>query len=876
MRSTAARSLVYLLLLGALLAAGLWLADALEEGVLPFQRTVTVPSGPVFSPPGGAYDETRRLRLEPTDARSKIIFATGGTVPTRTVGTLYQHPLLLDVAAPGVKVVRAREILGDDLGPVETASYVVGLDHTLPILSLVIDPIDLWDEKQGLLANTWQRGPAWERPVHLTYVDGERTFTALAGLRVHGSERFDAPKQSFRLYFRGEYGPTRLEQPLFPGHPTLEIESYDRLLLQAGDRTGRWTLFEEQLLSEVATAVGGRATQGRFVILFLNGELWGIYRLSERIDDAFVQDNFGIQSADLIRDGDIEEGDAEHWEALIDWVATHDLSDTQNLDYVAARIDLDDFTDYAILQSYFGFPAERFSAVRDRSGGRWFWLYGGWRDGWTPSLVPEATLLTLSPDEADLGLLLHRLLENPSYQRRFIARLTDLLNTALSPEAMLDRVDRLATTLTPDIAYETARWPAPTAWERNVDALREVTRRRPSLLRQEAIDALGLSGTAALSFDATPATGGRVFIGGIPTPESPWTGTYFLDSKVEVTAVPAPGYAFAGWENGLAGTTSAAITLTVEGPRSITAQFVPIPADYPALRPNDVIINELWINDDGTRYRGLDNRPIAGDWLELRVTRPRTVDLRGWRITDNDTKTGTGEGSIILPWIEALAAVPRGTTILIITTEDSANAAYFGQDDLDARDGRMILYVGNGTLDVTTDPGFGIGTGNDNVVLLAPGPSPARGDDVGVDFVAEGEEVTPFSFGVLADGVAFDAPFRGLGADDGALFTQDIHNDDGQTGWIVDPPARQTGDATGLDATNILTPGGANYRQRGRLPLSSILLGVVLAALTATIAVVLLRRARQGELSAPSPSPGRSPNGPQPGGGSGHRANRRR
>jgi hypothetical protein len=53
-------------------------------------------------------------------------------------------------------------------------------------------------------------------------------------------------------------------------------------------------------------------------------------------------------------------------------------------------------------------------------------------------------------------------------------------------------------------------------------------------------------------------------------------------------------------------------------------------------------------------------------------------------------------------------------------------------------------------------------------------------------------------------------------------------------------------------------------------------LGVVLAALTATIAVVLLRRARQGELSAPSPSPGRSPNGPQPGGGSGHRANRRR
>ena len=845
MKSKTARSLVTLLFLGLFLAAGLWLADALEEGTLPFRQGASSPGGPTFTPPAGTIDGTRRLRLEPTDARSEIIFATGGAVPTRTVGTLYQHPLLLDAAAPGVTVVRAREILGDDLGPVETASYVVGLDHSLPVLSLAVDPVDLWDAERGLLAHAWQRGPAWERPVDLTYVDGERTFAAPAGLRVHGSERFDVPKQSFRLYFRGEYGPTRLEQSLFSGHPTLEVESYDRLLLQAGDRTGRWTLLEEELLSQVATAVGGRATQGRFVLLFLNGEAWGIYRLSERIDDAFVEDNFGIQSADLIRDGDVEEGDEEHWEALVDWVATHDLSEAENLDYVAARIDLEDFTDYAILQSYFGFPAERFSAVRDRSGGRWFWLYGGWRAGWTPSLAPDETLLALPPDEADLALLLHKLLENAGYRERFVRRLTDLLNTSLSPEAMVARIDRLAATLAPDIHYETARWPAPTAWERNVEALREVARRRPGRLLAEAADALGLPGSTALTFDVTPATGGRIFIGGIAAPETPWTGTYFLESAVEVTAVPAPGYAFAGWENGLAGTTAAAITLTVEGPRSIAAQFVPIPADYPALQPNDVMINELWINDNGTRYRSLDGRPIVGDWLELRVTRPRTVDLRGWRITDNDTKTGTGEGSLIFPELDALAAVPRGTSILIIATEDSANAAYFGREDLNARDGQMVFYIGNGALDGITDPGFGIGTGNDNVVLLAPGPSPALGDDVGVDFVAEGSEVTPFSFGVLADGVVFEAPFSGLGADDGVLFTQDLHNDDGEVGWIVDPPASQTGDATGLEATNILTPGETNYRQRGPVPLSSILLGAALAGLGAAIVVVLLRIRRE-------------------------------
>ena len=41
----------------------------------------------------------------------------------------------------------------------------------------------------------------------------------------------------------------------------------------------------------------------------------------------------------------------------------------------------------------------------------------------------------------------------------------------------------------------------------------------------------------------------------------------------------------------------------------------------------------------------------------------------------------------------------------------------------------------------------------DNLVLLAPGPTPAFGDDVGIAFVAGGNAVTPASFGVLSDSV---------------------------------------------------------------------------------------------------------------------------
>jgi hypothetical protein len=64
----------------------------------------------------------------------------------------------------------------------------------------------------------------------------------------------------------------------------------------------------------------------------------------------------------------------------------------------------------------------------------------------------------------------------------------------------------------------------------------------------------------------------------------------------------------------------------------------------------------------------------------------------------------------------------------------------------------MVLHTGNGHLDAEIDPGFNLGP-QDNLVLLAPGPTQAFDDDQGIDFVAQGTAVTPVSFGVLTDGV---------------------------------------------------------------------------------------------------------------------------
>ncbi len=232
------------------------------------------------------------------------------------------------------------------------------------------------------------------------------------------------------------------------------------------------------------------------------------------------------------------------------------------------------------------------------------------------------------------------LLKNAGYRERFLRRAADLLNTTLSAAAMEEHIDRLAAQLRPDIGYETGRWAAPGGWEENVAALHRWAQQRPQQVREQSVAALGLPGTAVVTVDVAPAGPGRVDVSGVPAPALPWQGSYFLGMEAEAIAVPAPGYAFVGWEGAGQGTL---LTITVDGPRALTARFAPA-AESTAPQPNDVMIVEYWITDNGTRYASLRNRPIEGDWIELRVARAGGVDLHGWRLTDNDTKTGTAEG----------------------------------------------------------------------------------------------------------------------------------------------------------------------------------------------------------------------------------------
>lgn len=728
---------------------------------------------PAFSLPGGYYDRDIRLKIHPPHPAAQVVFTTDGRVPTHAAGTVYTQPIRLSAATPGVTVIRARAVMPDNtLGPIASASYFVGIPATLPMMSLIVDPDDLWDPDTGIYANPLQRGEDWERPVDVTYVDKDRGlgFQIPAGIRIHGqySRQFD--KKSLRLYFRQEYGVSRLEYPLFSGS---DVQSFKRLVLHNGGQDWHtfhrmnWTLIRNALAARLAFELEGYATHSQPALLFINGQPWGIYQIRERIDDRFLADHYGIEAADFIEapehmwDQVIPMGDSEHWDHLLQFIETHDLADPTNYAYVQSQVDIANFIDYNVLQIYIAntdWPHRNVRQFRPRvQGGRWHWMFWDSDHGFGTHPDSEvsadivAHLLTYN-DPYTGGrdvLLIRKLVENPVFLEQFVSRTADLLNTTLAPPSVITHVDTLAAELEPDIAYETIRWSNVNNWATSVQEMRDFARRRPDFVRQHIVEGFHLNGTAQLTVNPPTSGSGTVAVNGLLVQNLPWQGIYFQDIPLQVTAAPVPGFRFAGWDPPqLPQTPTITLTLAALGgsqstdaAQTVTPRFEPLDEHAPC--PGDVIFARV----ERTPY------PTGTAWFELLVTRPGGVDLRGWRVTDNDTKTATDEGSLIFTDDPAFARVPQGTTIRVIVTSPFAEGAEENaHHDVNTWDRTMVLYAGHGYLDVRTDSGFNLGP-RDNLVLLAPGPTPAFEDDRGIAFIAGSSAVTPASFGVLADGV---------------------------------------------------------------------------------------------------------------------------
>ena len=588
---------------------------------------------PTFSHAGGFYPSAIALTIGTGTPGEAIHFTTDGADPT-LASPLYDGAITIDTTT----VVRARVIAPGALpNSAVTASYFIDDASTLPVVSIATTPANFFSVETGIYvfgdtyeqnfphfgANFWEN---WERPVHVELIepDGTTAISADSGTRIFGGWSRGHAQRSLAFFARREYGPSSFRYRIFPQK---KINRFESFVLRNSGNDWQNTHFRDAMQTSLLEDLPVDRQAYRPARVYINGEYWGLMNLREKVNEHFLASNHADVDEDALdlleRDGRAIHGDDTHYRALVDLIATSDVSDPDVYADIQSRVDIENFVDYQAAQIYYDntdWPGNNIKFWRPRTPtGRWRWIiydtdfgFGIWNAG---NYVNNTLSFALEangpnwPNPPWSTLLLRRLTTNSEFVRLFVNRFATHMDTNFEAERVVDRIDAMAQTIQPEIPRQRQRYGSTvSAWNSQVAAMRNFARRREANVRQHLRSTFGLGSNTALTLTITPPGSGVIAVHEREVTENPWTGSYFDGLPVTVEARPHPGYQFVTWEGALAGAPPGTTIVPTTGGVEASAQF-----ELDCDASGYVVIHEINYNAPEVDGNGAD----PGDWVEI-------------------------------------------------------------------------------------------------------------------------------------------------------------------------------------------------------------------------------------------------------------------
>lgn len=435
----------------------------------------------------GSYDGVEYLDVA-LQGPGELYYTTNCTVPDRN-STPYTGPVRITETTI-FRVVCYEP--GKDASQVVDLSYFLNENDDLPVVSLVTDPDNLFSPATGIYvagyyaqttspyagANFWQD---WERSATVTLIetDGTVGFSQGCGIKIFGAYSRMNEKKSFACMFRARYGAGQLEYPLF-GEDSLPY--YESLVLRAGGQDIYNARMRDEMITSLAGDHLGLPVQAyRPVALYLNGQFWGLYYIREKLSDQYVAGHYNMNVEDVKLCQVAGTGLREYVE-VIRYANRHDLSRQEHFDYIASRVDLQNYTDYMIAQLWINNTDSSNVKFFLNDEGKWTWaLFDTDMSFSLPGVNTFQQQLKSPGDDVICRTLLLRLLMNEGYRDYFLERAAWQVNNLWTPENINGRIDEIYSQIKQSMQKDTRRWEKSYQyWENSVEGLRSFAARRNS------------------------------------------------------------------------------------------------------------------------------------------------------------------------------------------------------------------------------------------------------------------------------------------------------------------------------------------------------------------------------------------------------------
>ena len=481
-------------------------------------------------------------------------------------------------------VIRAAYLDTDgNFSEIKTESYFVGYEKKagysdINIISIVTNPENLFDDDIGIYVvgsaydgsdetdiNYNQRGLDWECAANVQLFDMERKLMLEqeCGIRIQGNSTRNYLPKSLKLYAREQYS---------------ESKRFYADLFDTGYMADTITLFtggddfvsklRDMLISELVEDRNFATMHFKPYVMFLNGEYWGIYWLTEKYDDIFLASYYDTDKDNIImiKNRQIAEGGEENYwtyDTMVQYMWNTDFAIDENYENMSYIMDIQSLIDYYATEIYIGryydWPGNNFALwkVRDTGDGeyedgRWRWMLFDVNSGALSSNLAAMNNISyvMNGDK-----MFYNLCQNEEFSKLFVITFMDIANTCFAKESVDSAISNYIDFMTEPIGVHNKRFYGSESYGQFYAEIEDVQdffdKRRPYILQYLKED-FDLTGNLALvEVGINDAAAGSVIINTAELTfddETTWSGEYFTDYPITLAAVANEGYQFVGWK----------------------------------------------------------------------------------------------------------------------------------------------------------------------------------------------------------------------------------------------------------------------------------------------------------------------------------------
>ena len=599
----------------------------------------------VFSDESGFYDGPFLLiSIDTYDEGASIYYTLDGSEPNIN-SLLYDNPILVQ---ENIVIKAASFKDGWSRSSIKTRTFIIDdQNNNFPAIFLSTDPDNFFDYDTGIYemgpnasydyphfgANFWED---WEKPIFVEVLETDNTYySSPAGVKIFGGWSRGQAQKSLSLFARGQYGNNEFNYKFFPD---LEIEKFQSLVLRNSGNDWNFTMLRDGYATGLFKDIDIDIQAHRPMLVYLNGEFWGLYNLREKVNEHFIASHHPIDpdEIDLIEVQSANVGSTDNYNSLVEYVSQADMTDPSVYDSISKWIDVDNHINYNIAQIFIDnrdWPGNNIKYWRPKSNdGKWRWILYDTDFGFgIPWMGLGYNFNTLQfaveengpdwPNPPWSTFLFRKLLENSNYQKRFINIFCDRFNTIFSSDQMINKLDSMVAKIENIIPVHQNKWPESAIdWEYHIQVIRNFAQYRPEYMREYLESFFNLSNLTEAGFYSTP--GGKIKINTIVPESNSWIGEYYSDIPITIEAIPDTGFVFVGWlqypDSG------SIINVQIYEEFYLTAYFAP----YLAGDSIDLVINEINYNSS--------NMFDTGDWIEIYNNGNYEVDLDNYYFTDDN------------------------------------------------------------------------------------------------------------------------------------------------------------------------------------------------------------------------------------------------